>query len=285
MRVKESRPERRQTCERICLEGLNRKTTEASEYAGVESKSTAHYRRSAPNISEPVAIAAPAPVVYGARVSRGWLFDKGRYAVQVGDAGLAKQLKRRKGAVLFADALQGAYLQTWLLPCSEAKGRQIVREMLQSAGLQPDPQISIHSRQREVAGTPQNYSEAERDYVAGAMEIAPEDKTRHSEAQPPQWDWTWQEDRLDAIGTEFCTAFPRFDGQWVVQIRDPRLIAFFAKRARTRTSGYAVADYSWLRQFTFPCPNKAKARSIVNAALRTLQEYAQHEAELKGAKP
>jgi hypothetical protein len=277
MRAKESRPEGRQTCERVCLEGLNRKTTEVGEYAGVESKSTAHYRRSAPKIAEPVAIAAPAPVVYGARVCRGWLFDKGRYAVQVGDAVLAKQLKRRKGAVLFADALEGAYLQIWLLPCSEAKGRKIVREMLQSAGLQPDPQISIHFRQREGAGSPQNYSEAEMDYVVGAMEIPPEDKTRHSEPQPPQWDWTWREDRLDSVGTEFCTAFPRFDGQWVVQIRDPRLIPFFAKRARTRIIGHAVADYAWLRQFTFPCPDKTKARSIVKAALRTLPEYAQHE--------
>jgi hypothetical protein len=225
-----------------------------------------HYRRSAPDISEPVAIPAPAPEVYGTRVCRGWQFDKDRYAVQAGDAGLAKQLKRRKGAVLFADALEGAYLQIWLLPCrSEVNGRLIVREMLQSAGLQPDAEISIHSRQREVA--------------AGAMEIPPEDKTRHSEPQPPQWDWTWREDRLDAIGTEFCTAFPRFDGQWVVQIRDPRLIPFFAKRARTRTNGRAVADYEWLRQFAFPCSDKAKARSIVKAALRTLPEYPQHETE------
>ena len=251
------------------------------EYAEGAAKSTRpHYRRSAPDISERIAIAAPAPAVYGTRVCRGWQFDGDRYAVQVGDAGLAKQLKRRKGAVLFADALEGAYLQIWLLPCrSEAKGRLIVREMLQSAGLQPDAEISIHSRQREGAGSPQNYSEAEMDYSAGATEILPEDKTRHSEPQPPQWDWTWREDRLDAIGTEFCTAFPRFDGQWVVQIRDPRLIPFFAKRARTRTSGRAVADYAWLRQFTFPCPDKNKARSIVKAALRTLPEYAQHETE------
>ena len=281
MRAKKKPPELgRQLNERLCLEGLSRETTEAGEYAGCESKSTAHYRRNAPNISERVAIGAPAPTVYGARVCRGWQFDGDRYAVQVGDAGLAKQLKRRKGAVLFADALEGAYLQIWLLPCrSEAKGRLIVREMLQSAGLQPDAEISIHSRQREGAGSPQNYSEAEMDYSAGATEILPEDKTRHSEPQPPQWDWTWREDRLDAIGTEFCTAFPRFDGQWVVQIRDPRLIPFFAKRARTRTSGRAVADYAWLRQFTFPCPDKNKARSIVKAALRTLPEYAQHETE------
>jgi hypothetical protein len=187
---------------------------------------------------------------------------------------------RKAASVLFADALEGAYLQIWLLPCrSEAKGRQIVREMLQSAGLQPDAEISIHSRQREGAGSPQNYSEAEMDYSAGAMKILPEDKTRHSEPQPPQWDWTWREDRLDAIGTEFCTAFPRFDGQWVVQIRDPRLIPFFAKRARTRTNGRAVADYVWLRQFSFPCSDKIKARSIVRAALSTLPEYAQHETE------
>lgn len=280
MRAKESHPEGWQTCDRLCLVGLGRETTDAGEYAEDVAKSTAHYRRSTPKVAERVAIPAPTPAIYGTRVCRGWQFDEGRYAVQVGDAGLAKQLKRRKGAVLFADALEGAYLQIWLVPCkSEAKGRQIVREMLQSAGLHPDSEISIHFRQREGAGSSQNYSVAKMDCSAGYVETPDDDKTPHSEAQRPQWDWTWREDRLDMIGTEFCTAFPRFDGQWAVQIRDPRLVPFFAKRARTRTSGRAVADYSWVRQFTFPCPDKAKARSIVKAALRSLPEYPQHEPE------
>ena len=96
------------------------------------------YRRRAPEA--PLGIPAPKPKVnnvplgevYGNRVCSGWVFDEGRYAIQTRDPNMAKQIKRRKGVVLFADALVGPWMQTLLVPCkSEASGRRIVDELLQ----------------------------------------------------------------------------------------------------------------------------------------------------------
>ena len=82
---------------------------------------------------------------------------------------------------------------------------------------------------------------------------------------------------------EFCIAFPRFDGQWAVQIKDPRLIPCFSKRARTRLSGYSVGGWGRLRQYIMPCKSKAWARKIVLTALSTLPEYERQTHKLKDA--
>jgi hypothetical protein len=87
----------------------------------------------------------------------------------------------------------------------------------------------------------------------------------------------------EAVGTEFCIAFDRGDGQWVVQINDPRLVPAFSKRARTRLSGYSVGGLGRLRQYTFPCSGRTHARKVVLQALKTLPEYEASKSKLEGA--
>jgi len=155
----------------------------------------------------------PVGTMYGNRACTGWRFDQDRYAVQTRSPQIAKQLRRRKGAVLFADALVGDYMQTWLLPCrSEANGRKIIDQLLQCGFEGSEGKISPQILQREAAFAPQNYSKADSEGV-------PSRNTTYSEL-----DWTWiEQHKPEAVGTEFCIAFARSDGHWAVQINDPRL--------------------------------------------------------------
>jgi hypothetical protein len=216
----------------------------------------------------------PVGTMYGNRACTGWPFDQDRYAVQTRSPQITKQLRRRKGAVLFADALVGDYMQIWLLPCrSESKGRKIIDQLLQCGFEGSDGQISTQILQRETAFAPQNYPRG------------------HSEEMPPrnarriEPDWTWiEESKPEAVGTEFCIAFARSDGNWAVQINDPRLIPCFSKRARTRRSGYSVGGWGRLKQYTFPCSGRAKARKVVLKALKTLPDYEANKHLLGGVR-
>lgn len=237
------------------------------------------HRRKAPEAA--VAIPAPKPKVNnlppgevcGDRACSGWQFDQERYAIQTRIPKIAQQLKRRKGAVIFADALVGDYMQVWLIPCrSGAKGRKLVDQLRQSVLAGSDAKISAQNLQKEASFAPQNYSEGEN---------RPEPSQA---ARTPEPDWTWIEERRpDAIGTEFCIAFERGGGNWAVQINDPRLVPAFSKRARTRLSGYSVGGLGRLRQYIFPCSGRAHARKVVLQALKTLPEYAANKHKLEGA--
>lgn len=242
------------------------------------TQQTAH-RRKAPDMA--LAIPAPKPKVnnlppaevYGDRACSGWQFDQGRYAIQTRIPKIAQQLKRRKDAVMFADALVGAYMQTWLIPCrSSAKGQKLVDQLRQSALAGSDAKISVQIRQREGSFVPQNYSE-------GKNRPEPFQAATTSEA-----DWAWIEERRpEAVGTEFCIAFDRGGGNWAVQINDPRLVPAFSKRARTRLSGYSVSGLGRLRQYIFPCSGRARARKVVLQALKTLPEYEVSKHKLEAA--
>jgi len=221
---------------------------------------------------------------YGNRLILGFTFDDERYAIQTRLPAVAKQLKRRKDVVLFADVLVGPWMQTLLIPCrSEAKGRRLVDELLQSAEMGSDSAATIQEPQRKAAKSPQNYSVAKTDQAESGGVTETEGGKAPDGAKYPPHDWDWIEDKLDAVGVEFCIAFPRFDGQWAVQLNDPRLIPCFSKRARTRMSGYSVGGWGQLRQYIFPCKNKAWARKIVLTALSTLPEYELNKHKLKGA--
>jgi hypothetical protein len=254
-------------------------------------------RGAAPAAETKIAIPAPAakkrkrresnqPVgaTYGNRAVQGWQFDEDRYAIQTRLPAVAKQLKRRKDVVMLADALVGPWMQTLLVPCrSEAKGRRLVDQLLQSAEMGSDSAVTIQEPQRKAAKSPQNNSVAKTDQAeSGGITETEGGKAPDGTDYPPH-DWDWIEDKLDAVGVEFCIAFPRFDGQWAVQLNDPRLIPCFSKRARTRMSGYSVGGWGQLRQYIFPCKNKAWARKIVLTALSTLPEYELHKHKLKGA--
>jgi hypothetical protein len=267
-------------------------------YQPAKPRSTsAAYRKAAPRPSPKTAITAPQdrraggresnlPVgsTYGNRFVLGWSFDKERYAIQTRLPAVAKQLKRRKDVVLFADALVGPWMQTLLVPCcSEAKGRKLVDSLLQSAETGSDSSLTIQEQQRGAAKSPQNYSVADLDQAERHRTTQTEGRQAADGTEHPAWDWTYFEDRLDAIGTEFCVLFPRFDGQWAVQLKDPRLIACFNKRARTRLSGYSVGGWGQLRQYIFPCKSKAWARKVLLTALSTLPEYEANKHKLKGA--
>jgi hypothetical protein len=238
---------------------------------------TAHRRR-APEA--PTAIPAPKPKVnnlppgevYGNRACSGWQFDQERYAIQTRIPKIAQQLRRRKGAVMFADALVGDYMQIWLLPCrSEANGRKLVDQLRQGVLAGSDFQLSAQKLQREASFAPQNYTEGKN----------PPEPTQA--ARPPEPDWAWIEVRRpEAVGTEFCIAFDRGGGNWAVQINDPRLVPALSKRARTRLSGYSVGGLGRLRQYTFPCSGRAHARKVVLQALKTLPDYAANKEKLEG---
>lgn len=243
------------------------------------------FRAAAPAARTKVAIPSPAPArmrennlpvgaMYGNRACLGWQFDQDRYAVQTRSPQIVKQLRRRKGAVLFSDALVGDYMQTWLLPCrSEAQGRKIIDQLLQCGFEGSDGKISAQILQKEAAFAPQNYTE-------GDSEQTPSRNTTHSGP-----DWTWiEETKPEAVGTEFCIAFSRSDGHWAVQINDPRLVPCFSKRARTKLTGYSVGGWGRLRQYTFPCPSKSKARKIVLRALATLPEFEANKHLLGGVR-
>lgn len=236
------------------------------------------HRRKAPEAA--AAIPAPKPKVnnlppgevYGDWACSGWQFDQERYAVQTRVPKIAQQLKRRKGAVIFADALVGDYMQIWLIPCrSAAKGRRLVDQLRQGVLAGSDFQLSVQKLQREGRFAPQNYTE-------GKKRPEPSPAWR-----PPEPDWTWIEERRpEAVGTEFCIAFERGGGNWAVQINDPRLVPAFSKRARTRLSGYSVGGLGRLRQYTLPCSGRAHARKVVLQALKTLPEYLANEHKLGG---
>jgi hypothetical protein len=254
-------------------------------------------RGAAPAAETKIAIPAPAakkrkrresnqPVgaTYGNRAVQGWQFDEDRYAIQTRLPAVAKQLKRRKDVVLFADALVGPWMQTLLVPCrSEAKGRRLVDQLLQSAELGSDSAATIQEPQRKAAKSPQNNSVAKTDQAeSGGITETEGGKAPDGTDYPPH-DWDWIEDKLDAVGVEFCIAFPRSDGEWAVQLMDPRLIPCFSKRARTRKSGYSVGGWGQLRQYILACKNKAWARKIVLTALSTLPEYELHKHKLRRA--
>jgi hypothetical protein len=257
--------------------------------AGADSSMV--YRRSATAPQAKTAIAKPKRkesnarlgATYGNRVCLGFTFDEDRYAIQTRSPEIAKQIKRWKGVVLFADALVGQWMQTLLVPCkSEAQGRRIVDELLQSGKAGSDCALTIHGEQCSGSKLPQNYTVAEKD---GAPNASGDGKTAgEAPADHPDWDWDWIEERKpEAVGVEFCIAFPRFDGQWAVQIKDPRLVPCFSKRARTRLSGYSVGGWGNLRQYMVPCKSKVWARKIVLTALSTLPEYERQKHKLKGA--
>ena len=245
----------------------------------MSAKQRAAYRRKAPEA--PAAIPSPKPKVnnlppgefYGGWVCSGWQFDQDRYAIQTHIPKIAQQLKRRSGAAMLADALVGDYMQTWLVPCrSEAKGRKLVDQLRESAAAGSGAKISVQILQREAGFRPQDYSIAK-------MEEARSGTTTHSEL-----DWTWNEvPRPEAIGTEFCVAFDRGDGNWAVQISDPRLVPCFSHRAQTQMTGYSVGGLGRLRQYTFPCTGRAHARKVVLQALSTLPEFAANKRALEGA--
>lgn len=237
------------------------------------------HRRRAPEA--PAAIRSPKPKVnnlppgelYGDRACSGWQFDQARYSIQTRIPKIAHQLKRRKDSVIFADALVGDYMQTWLIPCrSEAKGRKLVEQLRQSVLAESDFQLSVQKLQREGRFAPQNYTEGKK-------------RPEPSQAwRPPEPDWAWIEVRRpEAVGTEFCIAFERGGGNWAVQINDPRLVPAFSKRARTRLSGYSVGGLGRLRQYTFPCSGRAHARKVVLQALKTLPGYAANKHKLEAA--
>jgi hypothetical protein len=246
------------------------------------------HRRKAPEAM--VAIPAPKPKVnnlpvgatYGNRICMGWQFDEGRYAAQTRSYKMAKHLRRLKDTVLFADALEGPYMQTWLLPVrKESQGRQMVDYLLKTFGSECGDSDRVQSDREGPAGTPQNVSVEK---TVRAPGVSPQRKAPGTEKVPDHPDWDWIEERKpEAVGVEFCIAFPRFDGQWAVQIKDPRLVPCFSKRARTRLSGYPVGGWGNLRQYMFPCKSKAWARKIVLTALSTLPEYAVNKHRLKGA--
>jgi hypothetical protein len=235
------------------------------------------YRRRAPEAL--AAIPAPKPKVNnlpvgnvcGNRICAGWQFDQERYAIQTRSSRIAQQLKRRKGAVMLADALTGDYMQTWLLACrSETKGRKLVDQLLQSVSAELDAKISAQDLQRAGAFAPQNYTRAESQKAPSTTETSAE------------LDWVWIEERKpEAVGVEFCIAFDRGNGNWAVQLNDPRLVPCFSKRARTRLSGYSVGGLGRLRQYTFPCRSKAHARKVVLRALATLPEYEANKQKLE----
>jgi hypothetical protein len=259
-------------------------------------RTTALKRSAAPAAETRVAIPAPAAkqkkresnhtlgATYGNRLILGFTFDDERYAIQTRLPAVAKQLKRRKDVVLFADALVGPWMQTLLVPCrSEAKGRRLVDELLQSAEMGSDSAVTIQEPQRKAAKSPQNYTVAKSDQAEKGGITETEGGKAPGSVDYPAWDWTYFEDKLDAIGTEFCTLFPRFDGQWAVQLKDPRLIPCFSKRARTRLSGYSVGGWGQLRQYIFPCKSKAWARKVFLTAVSKLPEYEANKHKLKGA--
>lgn len=294
MKTKRSRPEGRLIADAsLDFRGQGEATGNKAmkEVWAADADSSTVYRRSVPAPQAKTAIAepkrkesnTPLGATYGNRICLGWSFDEDRYAIQTRSPEMAKQIKRRKGVVLFADALVGQWMQTLLVPCKcEAQGRRIVDELLQSGKAGSDSALTIHGEQCSGSKLPQNNSVAETD---GAPNTS-----RHGEAageapaDHPDWDWNWIEERKpDAVGVEFCVMFPRDDGQWAVQVKDPRLIPCFSKRARTRLSGYSVGGWGNLRQYMLPCKSKAWARKIVLTALSTLPEYERQKHKLGGA--
>jgi hypothetical protein len=293
MKTKRSRPEGRLIADAsLDFQGQGEATGNKimQQVWAADTDSSTVYRRSVPAPQAKTAIAepkrkesnAPLGATYGNRACLGFPFDEDRYAIQTRSPEMAKQIKRRKGVVLFADALVGQWMQTLLVPCkSEAQGRRIVDELLQSGKAGSDSALTIHGEQCSGSKLPQNYTVAEKD---GAPNASGDGKTAgEAPADHPELDWGWIEDKLDAVGVEFCIAFPRFDGQWAMQVTDPRLFPHFSKRARTRLSGHSVGGWGKLRQFMFPCKSKTWARKIVLTALSTLPEYERQKHKLKGA--
>jgi hypothetical protein len=300
MTAKRSRPEGRLNTDSLpSLEGQSSGTgnkINVQSYRPERDSSTVCYRKTAKAPAAKVAIPAPAakrkkresnlPLgqTYGNRICMGWNFDEDRYAIQTRSYKMAKHLRRLKDTILFADALEGPYMQTWLLPCrSESKGRSMVDYLLKTFGAECGDQDKAHSDREDGSKSPQNVSVEKNLTQPGVSPQREKAATEKNNAGYPDWDWTYFEDKLDAFGTEFCTLYPRFDGQWAVQLKDPRLIPCFSKRARTRLSGYSVGGWGQLRQYMFACKNKAWARKVFLTAVSTLPEYEQHKHKLKGA--
>jgi hypothetical protein len=249
----------------------------------MSAKQRMAHRRRAPEA--PLAIPAPGPKannaplgeVYGNRACSGWVFDEGRYAIQTRSYKIAKQLRRMRGAVLFADALEGPYLQTWLLPCrKDGQGRQTVDTLLKTYAGECDQLQRVQSDREGVSGLPEIVSVENSDYspaVSPQRAARATGKKREVAAQ----DWSWVEGRLDAVGVEFCVAFPRSDGDWAVQVTDTRLFRHFGKRSNTRVAGHSAGGWGTLRQFVLACDSKAGAREIILTALSTLPEFGKHK--------
>lgn len=258
--------------------------------AGADSSMV--YRRSATAPQAKTAIAkpkrkesnTPLGATYGNRACLGWVLNGERYAIQTRSYKMAKQLRRMAGAVLFADALDGPYMQTWLLPLrEESQGRQMVDYLLKTFAGESGESDRVQSDREGPAETPQNVSVGK---IVGAPGVSPQRKARGTvkAGDIPDWDWKWIEERKpDAVGVEFCVMFPRDEGQWAVQVKDPRLIPCFSKRARTRLSGYSVGGWGNLRQYMVACKSKAWARKIVLTALSTLPEFEVRKHKLQGA--
>jgi hypothetical protein len=257
-----------------------------------DTDSSTVYRRSVPAPQAKTAIAepkrkesnTPLGATHGNRACLGWVLNGERYAIQTRSYKMAKQLRRMTGAVLFADALDGPYMQTWLLPLrKESQGRQMVDYLLKTFAGESGASDRVQSDREGPAETPQNLSVGK---TVGAPGVSPQRKARGTvkAGDIPDWDWEWIEERKpDAVGVEFCVMFPRDEGQWAVQIKDPRLIPCFSKRARTRLSGYSVGGWGQLRQYMVPCKSKAWARKIVLTALSTLPEFEVRKHKLQGA--
>ena len=243
------------------------------------------HRRSAPKPEAKTAIPkpkrkesnAPLGATYGNRVCLGFTFDEGRYAIQTRSYKIAKQLRRMRGAVLFADALEGPYLQTWLLPCrKEGQERQTVDTLLKTYAGECDQLQRVQSDRERVSGLPEIVSVENSDYspaVSPQRTARATGKKREVAAQ----DWSWVESRLDAVGVEFCVAFPRSDGEWAVQATDTRLFRHFGKRSNTRVAGHSAGGWGTLRQFVLACDSKVRAREIILTALSTLPEFGKHK--------
>lgn len=295
MKTKRSRPEGRLIADAsLDFRGQGEATGNKviKEVWAADADSSTVHRRSATAPQAKTAIAkpkrkesnTPLGATYGNRVCLGFTFDEDRYAIQTRSYKMAKQLRRMRDAVLFADALDGPYMQTWLLPLrEESQGRQVVDYLLKTFASECGDSDRVQSDREESAETPQNVSVEK---TVGAPGVSPQRKARGTEkaGDIPDWDWEWIEERKpDAVGVEFCVMFPRDDGQWAVQVKDPRLIPCFSKRARTRMSGYSVGGWGQLRQYIMPCKSKAWARKIVLTALSTLPEYERQKHKLKGA--
>lgn len=253
-------------------------------YRAAAERSTV-YRRSAPKPQAKTAIAKPKRkesneplgATYGNRACLGWKFDKDRYAVQTRSYKMAKQLRRMRDAVLFADALDGPYMQTWLLPVrKEGEGRRMVDALLKSIAGECDQLRRVQSDREEVSGLPEIVSVENSDYSpAVSPQRAARDTAKKREVAAQ--DWSWVESRLDAVGVEFCVAFPRSDGEWAVQVTDTRLFRHFGKRSNTRVAGHSAGGWGTLRQFVLACDSKAGAREIVLTALSTLPEFGEQK--------
>jgi hypothetical protein len=199
---------------------------------------------------------------FGTHEAQAWRFDEDRIAVQVRCPAFAKPLKRRKGATLFADALVGGYLRTYLVPCrGDADMRQIVLALLAGEKAGCDSEISEHQPQGKPKGLADFYPVS----VSG-LSAQPQDDTPKAK-KPLSLEWF---DDRGCFGTDACCAFAR-GGGYVAQVSDTRLWRFFNNR-KAEIVGRSAGGMGQLRQYALPIKIKTKAKAVamVRAALASI---------------